>query len=139
MSYQVTVNSIRSAAQAVNSNGTFRHGRRIDASNGSINDASPIIHLYPFQTGKSTDPDFVDSNTILIGFWKQDRADTSPEERESIISEMDELSDLFIEQLAESKLLRLTQITKEPQYQMMAGMVSGYAVRFTLENFTPCG
>jgi hypothetical protein len=138
MSYQTTVNAIRTAAEAVNTEGTFRHGRRVDASHGSIADTFPVIHLYPFQITKGIDPDFIDSNSLLMGFWKQDRPDTSVEEREAIIAEMDELASDFITQLENNKNVRLSGVLAEPQYQMFNGTVSGIALRFTFQDFTPC-
>lgn len=137
MSYQTTVNAIRSAAQAVNPAGTFRHGRKIDASQGSVADTFPCIHLYPFTMPKPTNGDFVGNNSMIVGFWEQDTPETNPEQREAIINRMDELCDLFLEQLGAIKTIRVSNAVAEPQYQMFMGTVSGVAVRFNLEVINP--
>jgi len=137
VSYQTTVDSIRKAAQAVNPNGRFINGRHVDISQ-AFDGAYSVICLYPININKGVDPEFIDSNVILLGFFQQDRPDTSNDEREQIVSDMDELSDLFLEELAESKFVKITNVTKEPQFQQYLGTISGFAVRFTLQNFTPC-
>lgn len=137
MSYQTTVNEIRTAAESVNPSGRFDHGRHVDLSQMSEGDY-PFIYMYPININPAEDPDFIDSSIILIGFFRQDRPDTSNAEREAIIAEMDVLSDAFMTQLASSKLVKITNKNKEPQYQMYQGTLSGFAVRFTYQNFTPC-
>lgn len=137
MSYQTTVNEIRAAAEAVNPNGRFINGRHLDISQ-AFDGAYSVICLYPININKVIDPEFIDSSVILLGFFKQDRPDTSNDEREQIIADMDELSDLFIEQLSENKLIKISNITKEPQFQQYLGTISGFAVRFNYQNFTPC-
>ena len=137
MSYQQTVNEIRNAARTVNPNGRFDHGRHVDLSQMFEGDY-PFIYLYPINTSPGVDPEFIDTNTILLGFWKQDKAESSNEEREKIISDMDALSTAFLEQIAELKGTRITAVSKEPQYQMYQGTLSGFALRFTYQNFSPC-
>lgn len=138
MSYQTTVNAIRSAAEAVNPDGTFRHGRRVDASQGSIADVFPVIHLFPFQMPKPTNDDHISDNVMLMGFWMQDRPETSVEEREALIAEMDELCDDFLNELGSNKVVRVVGALAEPQYQMFNGTLSGIALRFTFQDSTPC-
>jgi hypothetical protein len=137
MSYQQTVNEIRAAAEAVNPDGRFSHGRHVDLSQ-MFEGYYSMIYLYPFTINQSVDPEFIDSSTLLMGFFAQDKPDTSNEEREQIIADMDELSELFIEQLVLNKYAKITQLTKEPQYQQYQGTISGFAVRFNYQNFTPC-
>lgn len=137
MSYQSTVNEIRSAANAVNPNGRFSHGRHVDLSQLFEGDY-PLIYLYPITINPGVDPDFIDSSIITVGFFKQDRPDTLNQEREDIIAEMDLLSTAFIVALSESKTIRIFQVSKEPQYQMYQGTLSGFAVRFTYQNWSPC-
>jgi len=137
VSYQQTVNEIRTAANAVNPNGRFDHGRHVDLSQ-LFDGAYDMIYLYPINLTKSVDPEFIDSSVILMGFFKQDRTDTSNLEREQIIADMDVLSDSFLEQLSESKFVKITNVTKEPQYQQYQGTISGFAVRFNYQNFEPC-
>ena len=73
-----------------------------------------------------------------MAFWMQDRPDTSMEERESIIAQMDELCEAFLEEIKGNKFIRAIDALAEPQYQMHNGTVSGVALRFTLQDFTPC-
>lgn len=138
MSYQTTVNAIRAAAEAVNPNGTFTHGRRVDASQKSIQTNFPLIHLFPININKASGAEFIDTSTILIGFFQQDRPDTSMEEREAIIAEMDMLCSSFLTELEANKKISVASVVAEPQYQMFSGTVSGFAIRFNLQDFTPC-
>lgn len=138
MSYQSTVNEIRSAAlTALNGDGRFDHGRHIDLSQKFDGDY-PFIFLYPITVIPPDSPDFIDKNNMLIGFWMQDKPDTSTLDRESIIAQMDVLSTLFMATLAVNEKIRITGVRKEPQYQMYQGTVSGFAIQFTYENFTAC-
>ncbi len=137
MSYQDTVNQIRQAANDVNPNGRFDHGRHVDLSQG-FEGEYPIIYLYPANINPAQDPEFIDSTVLLIGFFDQDRTDTSTVEREAIIAKMDVLSSEFLDVLSESKLVKITNVSKEPQYGQYQGTLSGFAIRFTYQNFTPC-
>lgn len=137
MSYQTTVNEIRAAALAVNPNGRFDHGRHVDLSQ-LFEGAYSMIYLYPINVNEAIDPEFINLSTIMLGFFAQDKPDTSTIEREAIIASMDVLSTAFLEQLSESKFVKITNVTKEPQYQQYQGTISGFAVRFTYQNLTPC-
>lgn len=136
MSYQSTVNIIRDAANAVNT-GRFLHGRKIDTSE-QYTGMYPLIVLYPFTRRRATDPDFIDNSDILIGFFDQDKPDSSPEEREALVIAMDELSEAFLDELGKSEVSRVSNVIKEPQFQVYSGTMSGYAIRFTFQDFTPC-
>jgi hypothetical protein len=127
MSYQTTVNIIRDIANAVNTEGRFIHGRRIDASQ-SYDGMYPLIVMYPFQ---SIEKGSTVESSLLIGFFKQDSTDSSPEQREEIIQEMYELSKAFTDALFDIDVASTTDLIKEPQYQMYQGTMSGYAVKFT--------
>jgi hypothetical protein len=117
----------------------FIHGRLIDFSN-SYTGTYPLVTLLPFTISdhRSTPDGRFDFATLLVGFWKEDRPDTTPEEREEIIDEMDDLSDVFIEALQNVWGVRLTSIQKEPQYQMFQGTLSGMAVQFRIDVLAPC-
>lgn len=143
MTYQITVDSIRTAALAAlgldgegNQFGRFVHGRIIDASQ-AYDGKYPLIVLYPFQIRQSVDPDFLDGSDLLVAFWKQDSAVSTPEDREAIISQMDTLSDLFLSNLTDNKYVRFSGVIKEPQYQFYSGTLSGFALRMTYTNFDP--
>lgn len=136
MSYQSTVNLLRTAANEVNT-GRFIHGRKMDASK-AYDGMYPLAFLYPFQISAATDPNFIDKSDILIGFFMEDKPDSSPEERESIVAAMDDLSRLFLEKLGENDNVKVSNVVKEPMYQIYSGDISGFAIRFSFEDFTPC-
>jgi hypothetical protein len=134
--YQNIVNACRAA---VPNGERFIHGRLIDFSQG-YSGAYPLITLLPFTItdARGTSENRFDSTPVIIGFWKQDRPDTTPEEREALIAEMDTLSDDFINNLLDRTDLQLNSVLKEPQYQMFQGTLSGVAVSFTLNILAPC-
>lgn len=136
MSYIQTIAEIRSAAEAVNE-GRFDHGRRVDFSQGFDN-KFPFIWLYPVDINDAGINDTVDSTTILMGFWDQDKPSSSTAEREQLIAKMDALCTAFLAQLGLNYQAQATGISREPQYQHSQGHVSGMALRFTYQNFTPC-
>lgn len=137
MSYLQTVAEIRTAANAVNGN-RFDHGRIVDFSQ-NFDKKFPYIWLYPFTSTDATSPDDnFDSHTLTVGFWQQDKPDTSVQEREAIIGEMDALCTAFMTYLTTNNKVLVTAVNREPQYQMHQGHVSGYAVRFTYQNLVPC-
>lgn len=134
--YQNIVNACRAA---VPDGERFIHGRLIDFTQGYTG-SYPLITLLPFTvTDARSTPDAVfDSAAIVVGFWKQDRPDTTAEEREAIIAEMDALSDAFLDNLLESPTVKLSAIQKEPQYQMFQATLSGFAISFTIQLIQPC-
>lgn len=131
MAYQDAVNVVRNAAAAVNASGFFVHGRRSD---GSINydEAFPQIHLYPFTSSANIADNWVDIFDMQIGFWQQDSPESTPEEREAIIAEMDVLMRAFITELRNTSLVQIDTLTTEPQYRTLSATLSGYACRFRL-------
>lgn len=133
--YSTTVDAIRTASEAINPDGRFTHGRKVDVSQ-RYDGAYPLINLFPFKTPRDSDDN--DSPQILIGFFMQDSPVTSMEEREALISQMDDLSDAFYEEISQSKTIRIEKFTKEPQYQIYSGTISGYAVSLTATIKSPC-
>ena len=131
MGYQTAVDVVRDAAQAVNASGFFVHGRRSD---GSINydEAFPQIHLYPFTSAANIADNWVDVFDMQIGFWQQDSPESTPEEREAIIAEMDALMRSFVTELRETPLVQIDALTTEPQYRTLSATLSGYACRFRM-------
>ncbi len=130
MIYQETVDLIRSCAQEVNPDGTFINGRRADASI-QYGDQMPQVHLYPFTTREDEDDNV--RSIILMSFLDQDSPDSSPEQREAIISQMEALSGAFVDKVRSTSGVSIEgTIEREPQYRTMQGTLSGYAVRFTL-------
>ena len=112
-------NLVDACRAAVPGGQRFIHGRLIDFTQGYTG-TYPLITLLPFTiTDARSTPDAVfDSASVVVGFWKQDRPDTTPEEREALIDEMEQLSDDFLANLLESATVKLSNIQKEPQYQM---------------------
>lgn len=135
--YDLAVNTIRSAANAVNPHGKFDHGRHVDLSQG-FTGPFPVIFLYPFTSTDPNDRDFLYLHPVVIGFWMQDAPSSSTEEREKIISKMCDLKNLFMAKVKEDQMLGIDNVRSEPQYQQHQGTVSGYAVSFNLRNFLPC-
>jgi hypothetical protein len=135
--YKNLIDTVRAAMPA--GVGRFIHGRLMDFSN-SYSGEYPLATLLPFTIAdaRSTADGTWDRVQLIVGFWQQDRPDTTPEEREEIIDAMDLLSDEFIDALQDSGGRRITGIQKEPQYQMFQGTLSGFAVSFTLELLNPC-
>lgn len=135
--YQTIVDAVRSSLPSGVER--FIHGRLMDFSN-SYSGAYPLATLLPFtlDDARSTADATWDRARLIIGFWVEDRPDTTPEEREALIAQMDLLSDEFIDSLQDSGGRRVTNIQKEPQYQMFQGTLSGFAVSLTVEITRPC-
>ena len=117
----------------------FIHGRLVDFSQG-YSGTYPLITLLPFtiNDARSTPDNIFDNASLILGFWKQDSTDTTAEQREQLIAETDVISDLFLNNILESNQIKLTNIQKEPQYQMFQGTLSGYAISFTISLISPC-
>jgi hypothetical protein len=117
----------------------FIHGRLQDFTN-DYSGSYPLVTLLPFtiQDHRGTPDAVFDFATIVVGFWQEDRPDTTPSEREGLIDQMDILSDQFLDSLQDERGVRLTGIQKEPQYQMFQGTLSGMAVQFRIDLVAPC-
>jgi hypothetical protein len=135
MTYQGTVDLIRNLAYLVNPNGLFMHGRRSD---GSLEypKVFPQIHLYPLRQSVDVN-NGIQTTDVLIFFWQQDSPESSNEEREAIIAQMDVLSNNFL-QLLNNELMSLSNARKTPEYRQLAGTVSGYGLNFTLSDKIGC-
>jgi len=134
--YQNVVDKCRAAVPSAE---RFIHGRIVDFSQ-DYSGTYPLITLLPFtiNDARSMPDNTFDSAAVVVGFWKQDRPDTTPAEREAIIAEMDTLSDLFLNNILLSKTTKLAEIRKEPQYQMFQGTLSGFAISFNISLLAPC-
>jgi hypothetical protein len=137
MSYLQTVTEIRNAAAIVNPNGTFDHGGHVDISQ-NFDKALPFIYLYPFNSATPVDPEFIETHTVLLGFFEQDEPGSETMDREQIIGRMDVLSRSFLIQLGLSNKVRIVNAVREPVYKFYQGHFSGYFLRFTYQNFAPC-
>jgi hypothetical protein len=133
--YQNIVNACRNATPK---GLRFIHGRLQDFTN-EYTGTYPLVTLLPFTVTdfRSTPDAIFDNSNIVVGFWEQDSPDTTPEQREHIIASMDSLSDTFIDNLLDSGV-KLSNINKEPQYQMFQGTLSGFAISFRIDLIAPC-
>lgn len=136
MSYQGIVDLIRNISNTINPTGTFMHGRRSDGSL-EYDGAFPQIHLYPVRLSFDIAND-VERNEIIIMFWQQDSPESSNDEREAIISQMDILSTNFLNAIYNEVNISITNILKTPEYRQLAGTVSGYGVSFTIVGKVDC-
>jgi hypothetical protein len=134
--YQNIVNVCR---DAVPNDLRFIHGRLVDFSQ-AFSGTYPLVTLFPFtiNDARSTPDNIFDNASVVLGFYQQDRTDTTAEEREQLIAETDLISDLFLNNILESNQIKLTNIQKEPQYQQFQGTLSGYAISFTISLISPC-
>ena len=133
--YSIIVNAVRDAATSVNPTGRFIHGRKVSVTQ-KYDGAYPIIVLYPFVTPRDNDDN--DTSSILMAFLAQDSPPANDAEEEAIISAMDDLSDAFYFELLESKTIQINSFRKEPQYQIFAGTLSGYAISFNIVTKVEC-
>ena len=129
--YQAVVNLIRNAANAVNPDGTFIHGRLFQVSHESST-ALPLIYLLPYTIQTGIDPNFQDAHNILIAFTNQGKPDSSPSETETTQSEMADLAQSFIESLISNTNIRLENVVTEPQFGTLQGNLSGFALKARL-------
>ena len=137
MIYKQTVSEIRAAANAVNPNGRFHHGRVVDSSQ-AFKGSYPLIFLYPWRMRDPEQADILYVHPLVVAFWEQDKPHSSMEEREDLISRMEILKDAFVAKLRENSLVDVSRVTSEPQYFMHNGSVSGYAISFEYKNTSPC-
>lgn len=138
MTFSQVLNMVRDTANDVNPTGTFIHGRNSDAANASSL-PYPRIHLYPFRQDRDPIETEKRTSTLLFSFVKADTGEQDEEEREAIITDMDALVDSFIDRLIEdySHSVEFSQITTEPQYQILEG-VSGYSLQMIIRTQVSC-
>lgn len=138
MSYIAVVNVIRDIAEEINPTGLFTHGRRSDFSL-EFDKSFPQIHLLPFTGDVVLDNNYSETYSIQMLFLQQDSQESSNEERESIISEMDILSRLFVNTLYNTDGVQISSIRTEPNYRQLSATTSGYYLTFRLQTTTsPC-
>lgn len=136
--YKQTVDEIRLAANAVNPHGRFEEGRVVDLSQ-KFKGSYPMIWLYPWRIRDPDASQFIYNHPLVIGFWELDKPHSSVEERREIIHRMEVLKDLFMaEIIARNRRHQISAVFSEPQYQMHNQTVSGYAVSFNYQNYSPC-
>ncbi len=137
MGYLETVQAVRLAAEAVNPQGSYYHGRRVDLSE-KHRTKLPVIWLYPFNITDATTDQVMNTNNLLIGFWAQDKPSSSVIERETLIAQMDLLCTSFLRELRSNNQISIENVTREPQIQYYQGTLSGIAMSCNLLNVADC-
>lgn len=137
MIYLQTVEEIRTAAMAVNPDGRFDHGRHVDLSQ-EFEGSYPFIFLYPWDMIDPNQSDFLYNHPLIVGFWEEDKPNSTTQEREELIGRMEMLKDKFMSKLRENKQVQITNVRSGPQYQIHNGTLSGFAVSFNYQNYEPC-
>jgi hypothetical protein len=129
MTYEETIDFIEAICVDINPNGSFIHGRRMDGSL-SYPDPMPQIHLYPFITVPDAINGF-DKSSMVMGFWMQGTAESSPDEAKTLIGQADTLVRTFITRLHESSV-SVESIQMEPAYNIFPAVLTGYSLVFQL-------
>lgn len=131
MNYSDIVNIIRNISNTINPTGYFMHGRRSDGSL-EYDKNFPQIHLMPVRTNYEVAAG-TKNHEIILMFWDQDSPDSSDADRETLINNMDILSDLFLDSLYNDPAnVSFNNVLKTPEYRQLAGTVSGYGISFTI-------
>jgi hypothetical protein len=128
MTYQDIVNIIRNAANYVNPNGFFVHGRKTDGSL-NYNEATPqILLLEPQPNPSNNNQSYVETVTFPIVFVTQDSPESSNLEREDIKEEMFILSRQLLSKIDEQSLLQNVAYTNgQPEIRQLSGTMTGFS------------
>lgn len=129
--YSTIVNTIRDICQTINSNGTFVHGSDLAASLKEIHKHGDYIFLPPFSSSFIPNNSSITTHNIVIVFARQDRHDSTPEQQEVIISEMEKLARLFVLALNETPYT-IGEVSMTPVYRQNMVNKSGYRLQFTV-------
>ena len=66
-----------------------------------------------------------------MGFLLQDRAETTPLQREAIIAEADTLMRAFEKELV-TRSIDVNSVSEDSFYRVFTGILSGFLLRFTI-------
>jgi hypothetical protein len=135
MTYQSIIDILRTTANTVNPTGIFINARRTDGSLEYSNQF-PQIHLYPLRETIDINAGNITAEVLLM-FWKQDSPDSTNDERETIIADMDVLSTAYLVEL-NTNMISISNARKTPEFRQLAGTVSGYGLAFTLSGKIGC-
>lgn len=123
------ISLFQSAHNAVNSAGTFYHGRVSDANLAIDNNPLPQIHVYPFKVKPENGVDV--STNILIAFIFQDSPHSSDTDRNVITDQADTMARKFVQYIdSQSDEIRSWEI--EPFYKQFSGVTSGVFLRLSM-------
>jgi hypothetical protein len=128
MTYQDIVNIIRNAANYVNPNGFFVHGRKTDGSL-NYNEATPqILLLEPQPNTANNNSSFIETITFPIVFVTQDSSESTELRREDLKQEMYLLSRKLLAKIDEEALLQNVQYTGgQPAIRQLSGTLTGFS------------
>jgi PKD repeat protein len=128
MTYQDIVNIIRNAANYVNPNGFFIHGRKTDGSL-NYNETTPqILLLEPQPNTNINNNSFVETITFPIVFVTQDSPESTELRREDLKQEMYLLSRKLLAKIDEEPLLQNVQFTGgQPEIRQLSGTLTGFS------------
>lgn len=133
------INNFKAAALSVNPSGTNRHGRRDDRTLASISQVMPLIWMLPPRMSDPLPGEILFTTQMIIGFYMQDTPETSEAQREVIIDTMNILATQFIGALRLiNKQYDVQRVTREPQYRMFSGTLSGVAISLNYLTTQPC-
>lgn len=128
MTYKDIVDIIRNAANYVNPNGFFVHGRKSDGSL-EYNEATPqIILLEPVPNPSNNNQAYIETVTFPIIIVTQDRTDTTPLEREDLKEQMFILSRQLLSKIDEQSLLQNVGYTNaQPEIRQLSATLTGFS------------
>lgn len=139
MTYEQTIELLRSTAASVAPNGTFVFGKKADASLVSQTTAFPLIWLAPFREQTDRLRDLITRSVVLV-FLYQDTTNYTEADRENLIQEAWQLKEDYMIALNNTlpKVAAYLNEIATPEFMQLSGSVSGYSVQFTLQSKTPC-
>lgn len=139
--------ALRSVATLVNPTGTFLYGPLSLGSFRSVYDALPIIQLIPLSgnINLSTDAKNVNVELRFLGHAEADEdgnklyesLQTSPEEQEVILADMEALMNAYFEQLIRQPGLQIGAVQYQELRRQFAACVTGYRATFTWQTLRP--
>lgn len=128
MTYQDVVNIIRDAANFVNPNGYFVHGRKSDGSLDYNQSTPHIILLEPQPNTSINNNSFFETTIFPIIFVTQDSPESTNVERENLKQEMYLLSRKLLSKIDEQPLLQQVQYTGgQPEIRQLSGTLTGFS------------
>jgi hypothetical protein len=139
MTYEQTIELLRTTAESVAPNGTFVFGKKADASLVSQTTAFPLIWLAPFREQTDRLKGNI-SRSIVLVFLYQDTTNYTESDRQNLIQEAWQLKEDYMIALNNTlpKVAAYLNEIATPEFMQLSGSVSGYSVQFTLQSKTPC-
>lgn len=145
MSHKAVREFIRDKALALGDNIKFGYGRSSDFN--QIKDKKyPYVWLDPLTSSVNLDSNFTETYNVALFFYRYDSADSTEEQYKLILDTTDKSVQTFLRLINEalndddsqdltslqSRNIEITQVTKEPVIKVMADVLTGWIVRFSL-------